>query len=554
MSAPEPSPPGALTLDEADLARISKGLGRTIDALVAGRSLADTAGLLIDTLEALPNAGRFAAFQALGPDHPMKLIASRSLSDAEVSAIAASIDTAELMALANDPDAAERGAPKTIIVPDAGDEPQQLFVYPIAFVEPPRVALIAMAREVRPDHEPEQFTSLLRQLARIAAIVLEDRRLRSEIRDVDELMAGVLSAVPEAVIRIDEAGVVQSYSRAAETMFGYAPAEIIGGPVTRLMAPEHADQHQDYIQAFEDTGMRRLPDFGRRVQARRWDGETFPIEIALSAFDFEGERQYVGVVRDVSRQLADERRLDELRRALEVAARHSALGELSASIAHELNQPLTAVANYMDAAEALLAAPGELDREALRRAILGAAGQARLGGEIVRRIRRLTRRGEALMAAGDFAGAVAEAVEFFRRSSMASGVDITVRHAGETRPVVFDRVQLQQVVGNLVANALQAVAEQDVRRVDVETKIGDDGAELTVADTGPGVPDERKSSIFDSFITHRAGGLGIGLAVSRRIAQAHGGRLTVEDAPSGGAVFRMTLPLAGKAEARTVET
>lgn len=357
------------------------------------------------------------------------------------------------------------------------------------------------------------------------------------------VLKAILHKAPDAIIRIDRKGTILDFMGAAEAMFQYEPNEIVGAPIERLMPQEHATKHADYISTFLQTGDRKLPDFGRRLLATRRDGSTFPVEIALSQIDEDNELQFVGIVRDLSRREADETRIREMRMTLEAASRSSALAELSAQMAHELNQPLTAVANYMDALELKLARLQVVEVNDLTSLASRAGEQARLAGDIVLRLRQTLLPAEVDPQPNEFHEAVARVMTALAASIGAEDIDITVEHVGEEREVSFDHVQLHQVLANLVSNALTALEKASVKQLKITSEIRADEVELRVSDTGPGVPDENKTRIFDSFISGSLNGLGLGLAIAKRIAKAHSGKLWVEDGPDGGAVFRMVLPL-----------
>jgi two-component system sensor kinase FixL len=271
------------------------------------------------------------------------------------------------------------------------------------------------------------------------------------------ILQAILNTAPDAIIRIDHKGVILGFLGAAESMFQYSENEIVGERVERLMPDLHADQHLDYIEAHLANNAGELPHRGRRLQAVRRNGTAFPVEIALSEIDDEGQVQFVGTVRDLTRRVADEKRIGEMQARLEHASRNSALAELSAQMAHELNQPLTAVANYMDALELKLARLQVVEVNDLISLASRAGNQARLAGGIVSRLRQTLVHPDVDVEPGDFHDAVAQVMTALIASIGAEDIDISIEHLGEAREVSFDQVQLHQVLANLVSNALKAL-------------------------------------------------------------------------------------------------
>lgn len=383
----------------------------------------------------------------------------------------------------------------------------------------------------------------LRRMARIAGLMIEDRLARGALRESEMLLGSLIATSPDGIIRIRRDNTIVSFSAAAERMFGYTEAEVIGKPMDILLTEDHAGRHSDYVERFLDTRRRNLPNFALRFEAITKTGTTIPIEIAIAELDTTGEPQFIGVVRDISARVATERRVDELRDALAHASQLGALGEMAATIAHEVNQPLGAIANYVDAA--LLQLAGD-DSEAVRRArplLVHASEQARLGGEIIRRLRRLTERLEPMAEPADLNRVLSDVTSSLTNTARGRGVRLETAFAPDLPIVRLDKVQIQQVAANLIRNAFDALADAPRKRVTVATRALPDAVEFSVADTGGGVAGELRERIFESFVTTRSQGIGLGLAIARSIILAHGGTIGVEDAEGGGALFRVRLPL-----------
>jgi signal transduction histidine kinase len=255
----------------------------------------------------------------------------------------------------------------------------------------------------------------------------------------------------------------------------------------------------------------------------------------------EAERQAAAALR------ASDAREQELRAEFLRVARVSEMGQMAATLAHELNQPLAALSNHLNGARRLLARDGEqAPPAAVRDALAQAAGAAVHAGKIVRRMLALAARGEAARRIEEPARLIEEASEL--ALILAKHADVQVRLALDRQAprVLADRVQIQQVVLNLMHNAIEAMAESGGERTLTVTLCGE-GAErvaIAVADTGPGLPEEVRAELFAPFVTTKRDGLGIGLSVCRTIVEAHGGRIWAEPNPGGGTVFRLTLPAA----------
>ena len=358
------------------------------------------------------------------------------------------------------------------------------------------------------------------------------------------LHEALLKAAPDAILRIDRTGKILSFLGKAEAVFGYTAEEVEGGPVEVLMPETHARQHQSYIETYLETGERKLPDFGRRLQARRRDGKLIPVEISLNQMG-EGESvQFVAIVRDVTRRVKDEARLQQLQTMKEAVGLQNALAETAATLAHELNQPLTAVANYADAIEIKLEQSDAGDKEALTMLARKTGDQARLCGDIVKHISQTLSRSVFQPEMTSIHDTVRQFASTVEGQLSAQDVEFVITHEGHDIPVQIDRAQIYQVLGNLVTNALEALSDADIKQIKIISLVTDTHIELSVSDTGKGVPDDRKQAIFESFITDSLIGLGLGLSVAKRLAHAHSGKVWVEDNPGGGAVFKLSLPIA----------
>jgi two-component system sensor kinase FixL len=372
-------------------------------------------------------------------------------------------------------------------------------------------------------------------------------------KQADETMAGlrareahlqsILDTVPDAMIVIDERGVVQRFSRAAQRLFGYTPDEVIGRNVSLLMPSPYRENHDDYMARYARTGERRIIGIGRIVVAERKDGANFPIELAVGEFLSGQKRYFTGFVRDLSERQSTEARLQELQAELVHMSRLTALGELSSAIAHEINQPLSAIANYLKGVRRLLQPNVNDPADArVQDALSRASDQALRAGEIIRRLRDFVSRGETERHMESIAKIVEEASALALVGAKEYGVRVSYRLDPECDLVMADRVQVQQVLLNLMRNAVEAMSNSPERLLLVQSApVEDDMAEIAVIDTGPGLAPEVASKLFQPFVTTKAQGMGVGLSICRTIIDAHGGSIRAEPNPAGGTIFRFTL-------------
>jgi two-component system sensor kinase FixL len=361
-------------------------------------------------------------------------------------------------------------------------------------------------------------------------------------------LRSILETVPDAMIVIDEAGLIRDFSHAAERLFGWTAQEVSGRNVSMLMPNPYRDAHDSYLQRYYRTGERRIIGVGRVVVGERRDGSTFPMELAVGEMHIAEGRFFTGFVRDLTERQQTETRLQELQTELVHVSRLTALGEMASALAHELNQPLSAIANYLKGSRMLLGRD-EVPHERVADAVDRAANEALRAGEIIRRLRDFVSRGETERSVESLPKLIEEASALALVGAKEHGIHVRFDFDPEVDLVLADKVQIQQVVLNLIRNAIDAMTESPRRHLEVKvTAVGDNMAQIVVADTGPGISPEVAEQLFQPFVTTKRTGMGVGLSISRTIVEAHGGKIWVEGNAGGGAVFRFTIPRVGKEE------
>lgn len=377
----------------------------------------------------------------------------------------------------------------------------------------------------------------------------QQQAFEQELRERAERLRSILETVPDALIVIDERGLIETFSPAAERLFGWSADEVRGRNVDILMPSPYREQHDAYIDRYRTTGEQRIIGIGRVVVGQRRDGSTFPMELAVGEMKVPAGRLFTGFVRDLTERQDADKRLQELQTELLHVSRLSDMGQMASALAHELNQPLTAVINWAQAARRTMQASGvEIPPKALD-FMERAVAQANRAGQIIRRLRAFIEKGETERELEEINKVVEEATALALVGAKEAGGRVTFGFAGGLPLVLIDKVQVQQVVINLVRNAIEAMEDVERRELLVGTAlVEDDMVEVSVADTGPGLPAEISSQLFQPFVTTKEKGMGLGLSICRSIIDSHGGRLCASPNPGGGTVFSFTVRAASHEE------
>jgi two-component system, LuxR family, sensor kinase FixL len=355
-------------------------------------------------------------------------------------------------------------------------------------------------------------------------------------------LRSILDTVPDATIVIDATGDIQSFNAAAERLFGYPESAVVGQNVSLLMPTPFREQHDGYIAHYLKTGERRIIGTDRVVTGQRKDGSTFPMKLAVGEMRSGDRRYFTGFIRDLTERQATEHKLEELQSELARLSRLTAMGEMAATLAHEMNQPLSAIANYLQGCGRLLEGVEHPNAPKIRDALAETTKQTLRAGHIIRQLREFVARGESEKRPEDINKLVEEASALALVGAKDEGVRSVFRFDTRLGPVLVEKIQIQQVLVNLIRNAIEAMQGCERKELLVKTESTADGmVEVSVADTGSGLSEEIVVRLFQPFVTTKPTGMGVGLSISKRIVEAHGGEMWAEPNPQGGTRFRFTL-------------
>jgi len=374
-------------------------------------------------------------------------------------------------------------------------------------------------------------------------VVTEELAAREPVFAREAHLRSILETIPDAMIVIDERGHIRSFSAAAEKMFGFREAEVLGENVSALMPSPDRERHDSYLEHYLSTGERKIIGIGRVTTARHRDGSTFPIDLHIGEARIGDERLFTGFIRDLTERQQAELRLHDLQSELAHVSRVTAMGTLATSIAHELNQPLTAIANYVEtASDLLLENTDRVTIGIVREALAECAAQSVRAGQIVRRLRDFISRGESERRIESLARVVNEASAMALIGAGERGVEVQVKLDPLADKVLVDRIQVQQVILNLVRNAIEAMAQSPVRRIRLSSRAVVGGqVEVMIEDSGPGLATEVAERLFQPFVSTKSEGMGLGLSICHTIVHGHDGRIWADASMLGGTAFHFTL-------------
>ncbi len=353
-----------------------------------------------------------------------------------------------------------------------------------------------------------------------------------------------MNAFVEAIIVMAADGTIERFNTAAEKMFGYKAEEIKGKSIGILMPSPDPDWHNLYVQRYLQTGNAKIIGIGREVQARRRDGSIFTAHLAVGEVGWYGQRRFVGMLRDLTDTKAAEERTLRQHQEMIKASRVTTMGEMAAAIAHELNQPLSAITNYASASLRMLK-KGVENQEDVEQALAHIDTQAHRAGEIIRRLRNFVKPANINLEVVNIASIIDEVMPLAELDARANNITLTIDVPRDLPEIVADQLQIQQVILNLLRNGVDAMKDSppEDRQLRMEAYCsGSDEIRIDIIDRGQGVPEDIKDNLFDPFFSTKSDGMGMGLAICQTIAKAHSGRLAFLKNPEIGTTFSISLP------------
>jgi two-component system sensor kinase FixL len=369
-----------------------------------------------------------------------------------------------------------------------------------------------------------------------------ERAAEEALQVAEARLRSIMRTVPDAMIIIDQRGLIEALSMTAERLFGYTADEVVGRNIKLFMPSPHREAHDGYLERYLTTGERHIIGIGRIVVGQRKDGTTFPMHLTIGEMRTGDKHYFTGFIRDLTDQQLTEARLRELQAEVTHMSRFTALGEMASTLAHEINQPLTAINNYLRGCHRLAQRLEGEPVPALQDALAKAGDQALRAGQIIRRLREFVARGDSERRIENLPKLIEDASTLALVGAREQAITVSFRLDPRAEQVMVDRIQIQQVLVNLIRNAFEILMDSaGERELSIETGLFDDTVRVSVADSGAGLSPDVRAHLFQPFVTTKQKGMGLGLSICRTIIEAHGGKIWVDSRPQGGTIFRFTL-------------
>ena len=359
----------------------------------------------------------------------------------------------------------------------------------------------------------------------------------------------IFNASADGIITIDAFGIIVSVNTAVTTIFGYSEAELIGCSFNKLMSPSEKKKQGHNLKSYLQTKVPNVIGLIREVEGMRKEGSLVPIDLSVAEFSIDGASYFTGIVRDVSSRKLQEQKEKEHLEELARVTRLCLMGELGSGIAHEVNQPLTAIANYTQACLRFIRAENP-DLDQLGEILFKIHQQALKAGQIIHHMKDFVNSREMYRSVAAINALIHNAVSLciadFKQNSIRLELDL----AENLPDVTIDSVQIEQVILNLIRNSIDALKDlpqKTQRQVLIQTHLNNhDDIEIRVTDNGSGIDEAQQEKILTPFYTTKSAGMGMGLSISRSIIEAHEGVLYFNSKPEEGATFYVTLPVKRK--------
>lgn len=355
----------------------------------------------------------------------------------------------------------------------------------------------------------------------------------------------VMNTLVDGAIMIDARGLIISFNRACEIVFGYSSAEVVGENISLLMPEPYQGDHDQYIHNYQTSAIPKIIGIGREVKGQRKDGSVFPMH--LSVGEVKGEEKetssFVGIIRDLTEEHEAREQYERLQQQHFHLSRVSAMDQMGTTIAHELNQPLTAIMNYMNAGVTMVKEGEEADLGKLSLVMEKSSEQAGRAAAILSRLRRF-------IETGDVEKRMSSPQELLNASTdlimpLFKNDNISVEYEVEQglADILVSSVQIQQVIVNIIKNACEAMLVTDKRVLTLRAYPSKNAVVICVKDTGKGLSQTDFATLYEPFASDKANGLGVGLSICRTIIHNHNGQLWAERNPPQGSCFYISLPL-----------
>lgn len=364
------------------------------------------------------------------------------------------------------------------------------------------------------------------------------------IKDANQRLIALLDAAVDALVIIDGKGNIELFNSAAQKMFGYSKREVFGKNIKMLMPDPFSIEHDKYLSSYLTSGDEKIIGKGRKVKGKKSNGEVFPIFLSVGEVKNSSDIQFVGIIRDISEQEQDRIEARESRERLSHASRLSSMGELAAGIAHEMNQPLSAISSYAQASKRLLQSDTQDNKLKVVAALDKICDQAIRASEVIHRLRTFVKKRVAQRESVDLNALIYETVNLAKVDTRILDHEVLLKLCHNKKPILLaDPIQIQQVLLNLIRNGIDAMEQHKGAPLLIHSQwLSNIMIEVSVIDCGLGIDQKTSSGIFNPFFTTKETGMGMGLSVSQTIIHAHGGNIYFGPGKNSGCTFSFSLP------------
>lgn len=384
----------------------------------------------------------------------------------------------------------------------------------------------------------------------------------------------LFNAAADGIIVINDKGIIEQINTAAKRLFGYEERESIGQNISLFMPEPDRSRHDSYIDQYLRTGVRKMIGIGRKTKGRKKGGVYFPMYLSVGQIDEGESNRFVGIVHDLTEEEQSKKYAEQsatevqlLREKLVHVSRVSTLGEMATGIAHEINQPLTAIATYAQACQRLIRSnlnekDGSIDADVLIDALDKIASQAERASKVITGVRQLSKQQAMICSDHNCSDLIIEVVALVQTYSSQKNIKIKmdIDDLSKNISVSVDNIQTQQVLLNLLNNGIESMCSTEVNKDMVDSEVenktegrdtilvkvrkrNDAEVEVSVIDQGQGIDEGNMTQMFDTFYTTKPSGLGMGLSISQSIISAQGGKISCSKNERYGSTFTISLPI-----------